>query len=403
MLFDERMLQEQRALLHAAEVVHAPIEPFYDVIASENVDKAAGEMLIKAGRVGCLLVAGGEGTRLGFSGPKGCYPITPLKQKTLFQLFAEKVVAASVWARRDLSVAIMTSQENDKATRRFFQENNLFGLKESQLFFFVQDSLPYLDKEGNPFLKEGTNLAMGPSGNGGALHAFADSGLLALWQQQGVQYLHFMLVDNPLADPFSPALVGHLAASSPDVLIQCIEKKEPHEKVGVLVKREGKIAVLEYSEMSEEDKISQDRDGKLTYRYANISQFCFSLDFIARLAAHALPLHKAWKQTTHLGQPVFAWKFERFIFDTLAFANHVTAILFPRGECFAPLKNSDGDDSPAAVRSALQHKNAALIARLTGLPPPPFPLELAAPFYYPTPELLNKWRGRAVTSAYVLP
>lgn len=407
------LLQQQKQLVIDPIVEQeAAFEAFESFAFAGNVDdQVRGQHLIEQGKLGCLLLAGGQGSRLQFDGPKGCYPISVIKQKTLFQLCAEKVGAASRLAGRPLLLAIMTSPENDQETRLFFQTHDYFGLSLEQVSFFVQETLPFLDAEGHLFLKSADQLATGADGNGHTLLHFVHSGIWEQWSQQGVEYVHVILIDNPLADPFDAELLGFHARQNVEVTLKCTEKVRADEKVGVLVKQENYFQVVEYSELSEIEKQARRSDGKLKHCCANLSLFCFSLSFIRRLADEhlTLPLHKAWKATYYadekgvmrLAQQPMAWKFETFIFDWLTYTSQVAALLYPRKQCFAPLKNLTGADSPGTVRAALQQADRQAIEELTGLPAPDFPFELAADFYYPTSTLCEKWQGRVLTEPYV--
>ena len=410
----ETLAQQQKLFRESPASIDITFEPFDEFAYAGNQDNQLhGQRLIEQGKVGCLLLAGGQGTRLQFSGPKGGYPISVIKGKSLFQLCAEKVRAASAWTNRPLNLAIMTSQDNDEETRSFFHQNHDFGLHPSQLSFFVQGSLPCLDAKGQLFLKTPWQISTGADGNGNSLLGFARSGMLENWIQQGIEYVHVILVDNPLADPFDSELVGFHHRQGVEVTLKCAEKIHAEEKVGVLVKQNDRCCVVEYSEMSSKEKKEQRSDGRLKHCCANLSLFCFSLSFIQRMVStkQSLPLHTTWKAAhhldeegvSHLSSQSIAWKFETFIFDWLIHAQKIAALLYPREQCFAPLKNLTGPDSPEVVREALQQKDRRLIQTLTGLPPPDFPFELAADFHYPPQALQAKWKGRQIDSPYVLP
>ena len=294
------------------------------------------------------------------------------------------------------------------------------------------------------------------------LQAFDRRRYLADWEAKGICYCNTVLIDNPLADPFDAELVGLHHLNKADITIKCVEKKDPEEKVGVLVKENGVTQIREYSELSEQerrarlengqfnletavqdDKVMQDFDSesllmggdhsqkvkappiksdygskdcvnlssstavsRLKHRCANLSLFCFSLPFIKkadRLGYFATaPLHSAWKAAKYLDQegiarqsdkPI-AWKFETFIFDLLSLTEKNQAILYPREECFAPLKNAAGHNDPESVKMALQARDRSVFAAISGLKPPERPFELSPAFYYPTAELLAKWKGK---------
>jgi len=404
----KRLIQQERASTIDT------FDPFDDVIYSGNKEnQSLGQQLIREGRLGSLLLAGGQGTRLQCSGPKGAYPISVIKHKSLFQLCAEKVKAASKSAERLLNFAIMTSPENDGETRSFFQQHDLFGLDPSQLSFFVQESLPCLDAEARLMLKTPFEVSCGADGNGHSLLRFAHSGILDRWMQQGIEYLHVIPVDNPLADPFDGELLGFHHREGLEITFACTERFNPEEKVGVLVKQKGSCMIVEYSEMPEKEKNRRRKDGRLKHGYAHLGLFCFSLSFLGHLASteKSLPLHKGWKTAyfvddkgrSHLSPEPIAWKFETFIFDWLLQTRQVAALVYPREQRFAPLKNLTGVHSPKTVRESLQESDKKVIQALTGFPPPDFPFELTADFYYPTSALQEKWQGKIVTTSYVEP
>jgi UDP-N-acetylglucosamine/UDP-N-acetylgalactosamine diphosphorylase len=410
------VLEEQKRLIQEESLVSTltAFESFEDFAVAGDLDnQMRGQQMIEQGRLGCLLLAGGQGTRLQYSGVKGTYPISVIKNKSLFQLCAEKVRAASQKAGRPLSLAVMTSPDNDVETRSFFRQHDFFGLDPSQISFFVQKTLPLLDANGKLFLQSPWQIATGADGNGHSLLCFAESGILNQWIQQGIEYIHVILVDNPLADPFDAELLGFHQQQGSEMTLKCTEKIVPEERVGVLIKQNGHCKVIEYSEMADKEKRERRLDGRLKHCCANLSLFCFSISFIQRLIAtqQSLPLHKAWKAAQYVdekgisyfsSQPI-AWKFENFIFDWLKDSQRVAALIYPREQCFAPLKNAKGADSSETVREALQQADRRVIETITGLVPPNFPFELAAEFYYPTSDLLLKWKGRVVTTPYVAP
>lgn len=376
------------------------LEPYTDYAYAGNMaDFNAGRHSIAQGHVGCLLIAGGQGTRLRFTGPKGLFPITPIKHKTLFQFFAEKVAAAGRQNNRKLPLAIMTSPLNHEETCRYFAEHQNFGLEADQLFIFSQNMLPFLDKQGNLFFENPGYIAQGPDGNGFSLKYFVQQGIWKKWQDLGVRYVNYVLIDNALADPFDAELVGFHERQLADVTVKCTLRGHVQEKVGVLTKQGNQIKVTEYSELPEIEKKASNPDGTLKHRCANLSLFCLSMPFIAKAAQHPLPLHLAYKSVNALGKTdEKAWKFETFIFDLLPVAQRLAALLYPRERCFAPLKNYSGEGSPDTVRQALLAQAKMIMADITKLPPPEHPFELSADFYYPTLELLSKWLGGRISS-----
>ena len=411
---DLSILHVQQQLLHSSKPPTKSISPFDNFALAGNAqDLQRGKEMIAQGLVGCLIVAGGQGTRLRFEGPKGMCPVTKIHHKTLFQVFAEKVVAAGKQAQRLLPLAIMTSPQNHEATVSYFEKNQLFGLDRKQLNFFCQDVLPLLDMHGNLFLETPDTLATGPDGNGGAIHQFFNQGIWTDWHKQGVRYLNFVLIDNPLADPFDAELVGFHQKSHSDIVVKATLRRDEAENVGILVKDHGRAAVVEYSELDHDARMETNADGTLRYPIANISLFSFSMDFIKDVVhtkKTMMPLHKAFKAVKYLGadgttvqaEKPMAWKFEKFIFDLLPAASKVDALIYPREQCFAPLKNFSGLDSLETVPDAIEENDRQALATITGAPCTASPLEISQDFYYPTPELINMWRNRHVKhSGYI--
>ncbi len=409
----ETLALQQKILSESVEKSGDPLEAFSDYAKAGNQENyQLGKKLISEGLVGCLIVAGGQGTRLKFEGPKGLYPVSIIKQKTLFQVFAEKIVAAGQQAGRPLPVAIMTSSLNHPITVGFFEEHDYFGLDRAQVSFFQQTDLPFLDQKGDLFLEEPFKIAMGPDGNGSSLEGFLKSGIWQKWSDQGVKYLNFVLIDNPLADPFDAELVGFHDQQKDDVTIKCVARRNAEESVGLVVRKGNKVEVVEYSEIPQEERRALDLHGDLKHNCANLSLFCFNMSFIKEIADLQMPLHKAWKASKYLSSEGVtktspkpnAWKYEKFIFDVLPWAEKVSVLLYPREHCFAPLKNFEGNDSITTVRAALQKMDRLTFENLTGVCPPERPFELAQDFYYPTPDLILKWRGKNLPEEdYILP
>lgn len=383
-------LETMRKLLYSPrEITMEGVQPWTEAAAAGSLDrKKKGDKLISEGKVGCILIAGGQGTRLGFDGPKGIYPLTSFKKKSLFQIFAEKVQAAGKKAGRELPLAIMTSRQNDAVTRSFFLENNFFGLNKEQIFFFEQGMLPLLDETGNTFLDQSGHTAYGPDGNGDCLKHFSLSGIAKKWQEMGIHYVLSILIDNPLSDPYDAELVAFHEESGGDLVVKCTNRLHSQEKMGVLAKKEGKMCVVEYSELPQKEMEACLPDHSLKYHLANITNFSFSMPFIEKAKEFDLPLHVAHKAGF--------WKFEKFIFDLLPLANAPQVIAYPREICYAPLKVASGDNGTEHVRMRLQAYEKILYTNISGLEPPHFPFELSMDFYYPTEEFTKKWRGKKI-------
>jgi UDP-N-acetylglucosamine/UDP-N-acetylgalactosamine diphosphorylase len=344
---DPALVETLRAVMHETPLSHTftPLLTF-DKADNERDCESLGWQLLQEGKCACLVVAGGQGSRLNFSGPKGAFPFSSVKNKSFFELLADRCRAASARVNRPIPLVIMTSEENRHETEDFFRSHHLFGLIPEQLHFYTQGSLPQLTEEGELAKNAQGEVIYGPDGNGGALKSFVESGVASTLQKQGVEYFTFHIIDNALADPFDPLLFGFHAKRHADVTVKSVSRINSEEKVGVLVVENGKTAVKEYSEIS----ISSD-----AYSLANISLYCFSLSFAFYVAQMNMPIHKAFKKSL--------WKFEYFIFDLLAFSRKTEVLLYPRASTFAPLKELQDVE---IVRQAMQKADQALLFALTG-------------------------------------
>jgi UDP-N-acetylglucosamine/UDP-N-acetylgalactosamine diphosphorylase len=326
----------------------------------EQDARLAGEALLRNGKVAVLIVAGGQGSRLGFEGPKGIYPISPIKRKSLFQLFAEQVKALSRRYNTRIPLLIMTSEENHDQTMRFFENKDYFGLGKETLHFFRQDMLPAVSPDGNLLPLNNFRLFTNPNGHGGSLKALYDSGVLETLLKEGFTELFYCQVDNPLVKIADPVFLGHHAMARAEVSTKVVRRRSIEEKVGVYVSCNGKDAIIEYSDMSSENMSALDSAGNILYWAGNTAIHIFSLPFIKKINDHgfALPYHCARKNTDltdRNGKParLDVWKFETFVFDAIPMAERACCMEIAREEEFAPIKNKDGADSPETARSAM--------------------------------------------------
>ena len=321
---------------------------------------ARGKELLRAGKVGVFLVAGGQGTRLGFSGPKGCFSVGPISGKTLFQLHAEKIRALGAESGTPLTWYIMTSEANDVATRDFFEKNAFFGLAKEDVLFFKQAMNPALDENGKLILEARDRVFLSPNGHGGSYAAFATSGALADSERRGIKHLFYFQVDNPLIRIADPLFMGLHDLTGSEMSLKVLRKTGPDEKVGVVALEDGVPKVIEYSDFSPEESARVDADGELVYWAASVGIHAFRMSFFKRVAdgSVSLPYHVAHKKIPALdehGQKVDlpGRKFERFVFDALPFAENPLNLEVARSEEFAPVKNKEGVDSVDTARELL--------------------------------------------------
>ncbi len=323
-----------------------------------------GSFEIRNGRVAALVVAGGQGSRLGYEGPKGCFPIGPVSGEPLFFFHVRKILALGRAWGSTIPLYIMTSQANDAQTRAFFAQHDNFGLDPKDVFFFTQSMWPALDADGRIILDEPGHIFMGPDGHGGTLSALERSGGLADMFKRGISSVFYFQVDNPLVEVADPAFIGFHLQNQADISIKVCAKRDPDEGLGVAVVRDGKTEIVEYTELTPEQKNERLPNGELKFKYGSVAIHVFSTDFLAREAEVGLPLHIAHKKVPYCdeaGKTVKpdkpnAFKFEKFIFDSLADARICACLAFDRAQEFAPVKNAEGVDSPATCKAALSAK-----------------------------------------------
>lgn len=307
-----------------------------------------GERLLSSGRVAVFLVAGGQGSRLGFDGPKGTLPISPVRRKTLFQLHAEKILALS--RRHGVSIPwyIMTSRMNHEATIEFFEKNDYFGLHSGDVRFFRQREIPALDMDGGLILDTRTSVFKNPDGHGGSISALRDSGSLDDMFNRGVEYIFYFQVDNPLVRIADPLFIGFHSLRGAEMSAKAVAKKAPGEKVGVFGVSGGDVKVVEYSDLSDEEMNARNEDGSLIYDAGSIAIHVISVSFLRRMHDEGirLPYHRAVKNIPSLDGEIEGNKFEMFVFDALPIAGECVILEVVRSDEFSPVKNKSGDSSP---------------------------------------------------------
>jgi UDP-N-acetylglucosamine/UDP-N-acetylgalactosamine diphosphorylase len=311
-----------------------------------------------------LIVAGGQGSRLGFEHPKGMFPVGPVSGKSLFQVHAEKVLALSRRFGIDIPLLVMTSPATHDESVAFFDEHRYFGLPRSAVTFFQQGTMPALDlATGKLLMEERSRLFLSPNGHGGTLTGLVEHGLLDQLGQRGIRTIYYFQVDNPMVHLGDFAFVGKHIAERAEVSSKVVAKQFPTEKLGNLALIEGRCGIIEYSDLPESLAHATDEQGRPLLWAGNPAIHLFDVSFLNRVvgSAASIPWHVAKKKVPHLGpegQPVEpakenALKFERFIFDVLPLAERWTVTATTRPEEFEPLKNAQGAESPATVRQAL--------------------------------------------------
>ncbi|HEY1375813.1 MAG TPA: UDPGP type 1 family protein [Gemmataceae bacterium] len=344
------------------------IAPLPNVLpdAPDPEARQIGDDALASGEVAALVVAGGQGTRLGFDHPKGMFAIGPVSNASLFQLHAEKVLARGRKYGVRIPFLVMTSHATHAETEAFFQEHDYFGLSPDDVYFFRQGTMPALDLATGRLLMEGPGqLFTSPNGHGGTLTAMADTGLLDQLRHRGVRHVFYFQVDNPLVKIADPTFLGRHVRARADVSSKVIPKDGPFDKLGNLALIDGKLSIIEYSDLPKELAEARDAAGGLRFNVGNPAIHIFDLAFLERVTAGdagGLPYHLARKKVPYWDpaadrvvtpEKENALKFERFVFDVLPLVDRWTAVATSRPTEFAPLKNATGADSPASVKAAL--------------------------------------------------
>lgn len=343
----------------------APYFPYDPVSKFKHWDKAsykaAGESLLRRGKVAAFTVAGGQGSRLGFEGPKGMFPAGAVTGKTLFAFFAEGILAATRRYGAIVPWYIMTSPLNHEATVEYFEKNRFFGLDPQDVMFFPQGVMPSFEMgTGRILLAAKDELATNPDGHGGSLKALFTSGAIDDMREREVQHISYFQVDNPLVKVVDPVFLGlHASApeSSGEMSSKMIPKTGPEEKLGVFCSVNGRVEVIEYSDLPVELSKQRLPDGSLRFLAGSIAVHAISVEFVARLntdSQFSLQYHRAEKKIPHIDlatgrlvQPDAnnGIKLERFVFDALPMCRASIVYETSRADEFAPIKNATGVDS----------------------------------------------------------
>ena len=323
--------------------------------------ESIGKKAIQEGKLAAVTMAGGQGTRLGHSGPKGTYDIGLDSHKSLFELLSDNLKEEGKKYGVIIPWFIMTSRENNKDTVEFFEKHRYFGYKKDKnIFFFEQGELPMMDTEGKILIGEDGLIKLAADGHGGIYESLVKSKMTKKMRELGVQWVFIGGVDNCLVKMVDPVLMGIAIDKKVTVACKSVVKANPHEKVGVFCKRNGRPNVIEYSEITDEMAEATDENGELLYGESHILCNLFSIDAIERMGAEPLPYHVAFKKAKYIdkdGNLVVpdspnAYKFEAFLFDAFGEVDDMAVLRVKREEEFAPVKNSDekGVDCPSTAR-----------------------------------------------------
>ncbi|MGD9900694.1 MAG: UTP--glucose-1-phosphate uridylyltransferase [Calditrichaceae bacterium] len=377
--------EKKRVIPEPADIVTLSVRKKRDAGMAE-----IGENALKNGKVAAFLVAGGQGSRLGFNGPKGIFPISPVKKKSLFQVHSEKLLATGKKYGVEIPWYIMTSKTNDEATRAFFNKNGNFGYSSENIMFFKQGMMPALNKQGKLILDSVSHIFMSPNGHGGSIKALWDSGAIDDMQKRSLEYIYYFQIDNVLTNICDPLFLGYHIENHSEMSNKVVRKAYPEEKMGVICAMDGKMGVLEYSDMEEEEMYAVNPDGRLKFWAGSIAAHIINVNFIERENSEGfrLPFHIAEKSIPFLDnntrrvmpEEKNGYKFETFVFDALADSKNPVTIEVERDKEFSALKNKDGKDSPDSVRDDmlriyrtwLEHAGVKVPENITNIEISPF-------------------------------
>lgn len=354
-------------LIHEKQQERGTFSPLKATTLDEIERKASdyrktGLEAIKATKVGAILLAGGQGTRLGFDKAKGMFNFGETKQKYIFQQLIEnlrKVVdEAGAW----VPLYIMTSEKNDADTRAFFEEHDFFGYHRDYVKFFVQEMVPAVDFEGNLLVEAEDSLAMSPNGNGGWFKSLLKAGLDKDILEKGIEWLNVFAVDNVLQQIADPVFVGATMQSGCVSGAKVVRKCDPYEKVGAMCLENGKPSIVEYYELTPEMAEAKGEDGALLYGFGVILNYLFRVDKLMETTSKNMPLHIVEKKVPYIDENGVsvkpetpnAYKFETLILDMVYMMDNCLPFEVEREKEFAPIKNATGVDSVESARALLK-------------------------------------------------
>lgn len=325
---------------------------------------ATGENELRAGKVAVLLVAGGQGSRLGYEGPKGAYNIGPITNSPLFYFHTRKILGLNKRYQTRIPFYIMTSDVNDAATQAHFAENNYFGMSKEDVIFFQQGVWPALTADGKIILDQPGHIFMSPDGHGGTISALEKNGCLTDMQKRGISTVFYFQVDNPMVEIADPAFIGLHISKKADFSLKLCAKRDAKEGMGVVAIRDNHFEMIEYTELTDEQANRKTAAGELYFKYGSPAIHIFSFDFLKQEANRNMPLHIAFKKipvcaddgTVIKPEKNNGYKFEKFIFDVMPDAKTVVNLAFDRRDEFSPVKNAKGPDSPATCKHDMQAK-----------------------------------------------
>ncbi|MDR0978683.1 MAG: UTP--glucose-1-phosphate uridylyltransferase [Lachnospiraceae bacterium] len=356
-LFNSTKISEQTDLSTVEPI------PYVDKFKLSNEELSEytkiGTDIIKQNKFAVLTMAGGQGTRLGHKGPKGSFTLELDSNKSIFEILCNNLKSAQKKYGVTIPWYLMTSNENNTATIKFFEDNNYFDYPKEAFTFFIQGELPMLDTDGNIILNENGLLKLASDGHGGIFEAMFKNNVLKDMQSKNIEWIFISGVDNILAKLVDPSFIGICIKNGSLAGGKSVVKSGPEEKVGVFCKKLGKPSVIEYTEISKEMCNMRDSNDELMYGESHIICNLFNIKAIENISKNSLPYHSAFKKANYMNghkelvvaEEPNSYKFEAFIFDAFSRLDNMTIYRVKREEEFAPVKNAKGVDSPETAKN----------------------------------------------------
>ncbi|XP_077283966.1 UDP-N-acetylglucosamine pyrophosphorylase mmy [Arctopsyche grandis] len=384
--------------------------------------QSLGLEAVASNQVGVLLMAGGQGTRLGFAHPKGMYDVGLPSKKSLFQIQAERIVRLERMAEKSygkkgcITWYIMTSEHTMQPTLDYLTKNKFFGLNKDNIKLFEQGSLPCYTFEGKIILDEKHRVARAPDGNGGIYRALRDKGILDDVERRGIKHLHAHSVDNILIKVADPIFIGYCVDNDADCAAKVVEKSSPNEAVGVVCKVDGQYQVVEYSEITQKTaELRNSDDGKLTFNAGNICNHYFSARFLRRIAdqhERELKLHVAKKKIPYMDKNGIRQKpeqpngikIEKFVFDVFQFAERFVTFEVRRDVEFSALKNADsaGKDCASTAKQDIFRLHRSYVKNAGGIINDDVTCEISPLLSYAGEDIESIVKGKSFITSPVL-
>lgn len=323
---------------------------------------------IKSGKVGAVLLAGGQGTRLGSDGPKGKYNIGITKDLFIFECLINNLLDVTEKAGCYVPLYVMTSDKNHEETVAFFEEKKYFGYAKDFVKFFKQEMAPSVDFEGKLYLESNDSLSLSPNGNGGWFYSMNATGVLEDVKARGIEWLNIFAVDNVLQRIADPVFIGATLDSGCVSGAKVVRKADPNEKVGVLCLEDGRPSIVEYYEMTDEIINSREPNGDLSYNFGVILNYLFRVDKLEKIMNEKMPVHVVEKKIPYMAadgtyvnpEEPNGYKFELLVLDMIHLLDDCLSFEVVRDYEFAPIKNKTGVDSVESARALLQKNGVEL-------------------------------------------